>query len=165
MQRASHDVPRTGELTAPQSVPEHREVRPAGAILGTGVEATERWLHAEHRKERCRREHLLHRHHPVNVGDRVRARGSPPAGDSAERAGLVAQIDVVGIGAHPDVDQAVDVPDVRGRPEQQRIHEAEHRHVGADPQSKGEDDGEREPGTAGECAERVAEVIHIVAPP
>src|SRR2546430_4891321 len=35
----------------------------------------------------------------------------------------------------------------------------------SDPQSKGEDDGEREPGTAGECAERVAEITHISTPP
>src|SRR5439155_12318597 len=54
---------------------------------------------------------------------------------------------------------------IYARPEQERVDEAEHRDVGADPQGKGEDDGEREAGAAGERAERVAEVIHIAEPP
>ncbi len=89
---------------------------------------------------------------------RAWARGSPPPGDAAERARLVAQIDVVGIGPQADVDQAVDVADVHGRPEQERVDEAEHRDVGADPQGKGEDDGEREPGAPGQATEREGEL-------
>ena len=54
---------------------------------------------------------------------------------------------------------------VRRRPEEQAIDDAEHRRVGADAESEGGDDADREAGLEAKPAQRVAQILGEAAPP
>src|SRR5205809_3784562 len=159
------------EGRAPEAVTQHDHRGAARTVLVRQVEAPQRGPHAEQREMARRGEHQVH----AAIVDAASQAGVLGVGERRERVegrgGLPDQC-VQGIArdarrrrakrrkasAKVEADDALWGPYVRRRPEQQRVHHAEDRGVGADPEREADDRRGDERGAARERPEGVAEV-------